>query len=80
MKKILWCLPEREISFELNWFEYFILKRIFNKRKYTLLKRDKIKGQRFNTAVIDEFCDIDEKYFMGVDFAKKGKNRSFYGN
>ena len=58
MKTIYWNLQEKEILFKINWLEYFILKRIFYKRKYTILKPEALRGKKINCAVIDESARI----------------------
>ena len=52
--EIYWNLIGKEIIFNLNWIEYHILKRIFEKRKYQILKDKEIRGKQISLVVIDE--------------------------
>ena len=54
MKKIYWNLFGKEVIFNLNWFEYLVLKRIFKKKKYKLLKSKQIRGQKLDVVIVDE--------------------------
>jgi len=54
MKKILWYLWEKKVMFNVNWFEYLILKNIFNKQKYKILKSKEIRGYQLNAVIFDE--------------------------
>jgi len=67
MKQIYWNAFGREILFSVNWFEYWILKRIFNKRKYKILSIRKLRGLSMNLVVVDEAvnCDIEELTKLG---------------
>lgn len=40
--------------FKLNWIEYFIMKRIFSKSKYKILKDVELKGKKVNLVILDE--------------------------
>lgn len=61
MKRIYWyMLNGTEVIFELNWLECFIMKRIFNKKKYKMikLKPDRLKGEYIDICVIDEYAKL----------------------
>jgi len=55
MKKILIVSPESKIELDLNWFEYWIIKRAFKQRRFSF-SHDKqlLKGQRYNAVIVDE--------------------------
>lgn len=57
MRKVYWNLCGKEIIFDLNWLEYLVLKRIFYKRKYKILKPTKIRGEKINLVIVDE-CGV----------------------
>ena len=57
MKRILWIIGRYNIEFRLNWFEYFILKRVYNKRKYSI-SQNKLVGTEFDAVLVDEFCTL----------------------
>lgn len=56
MKRILLILSSDEIIFNLNWFEYLILKRIMCKKMK--VQKLKFKGKSFNCVIIDEFSSL----------------------
>jgi len=56
MKKIYWNLLGKEVMFNVNWFEYHILKRVFKKKKYKLLRSKQIRGQKIDIVIVDEAC------------------------
>jgi len=58
MKKICCCLKGKYIMFEVNWFEYIILKNIFKKKRYQITTSHKFRGQRINTIIYDEVCEF----------------------
>jgi predicted ribonuclease YlaK len=59
MKKIYWNLLGKEVMFNVNWFEYWILKRIFKKKKYEVLKSQQIRGQKIDVVIVDEASNLD---------------------
>jgi hypothetical protein len=59
MKKIYWNLLGKEVMFNVNWFEYLILKRIFKNKKYEVLKSKQIRGQKIDVVMVDEASNLD---------------------
>ena len=59
MKKIYWNLFGREVIFNVNWFEFIILKHIFRKKKYKILKSKQIQGKKINLIICDEASNLD---------------------
>jgi hypothetical protein len=59
MKKIYWNLLGKEVMFNVNWFEYLILKRIFKNKKYEVLKSQQIRGQKIDVVIVDEASNLD---------------------
>jgi hypothetical protein len=59
MKKIYWNLLGKEVIFNVNWFEYLILKRIFKNKKYEVLKSQQIRGQKIDVVIVDEASNLD---------------------
>ena len=55
MKKIYWNVKGIEIIFNLNWFEYLILKRIFEKQKYYIPNAKQLRGQKIDLVMVDEY-------------------------
>ena len=63
MKKILFLgirnNQEIKIEFSVNWFEYIILKRIFQKQQYKFLMMEfGLKGQKYDCLITDEVIKI----------------------
>ena len=58
MKKIGWIFSDKEVIFNLNWLEYFILVRIFKKRKYKILNKEGIRGEKLNMVIVDEVGNL----------------------
>jgi hypothetical protein len=59
VKKIYWNLLGKEVIFNVNWFEYLILKRIFKNKKYEVLKSQQIRGQKIDVVIVDEASNLD---------------------
>jgi hypothetical protein len=59
VKKIYWNLLGKEVMFNVNWFEYLILKRIFKNKKYEVLKSQQIRGQKIDVVIVDEASNLD---------------------
>jgi len=57
MKLILWILPEREIRFNVTWIEYLILRNIFKKKKYEIIKKE-LRGERADVVIYEEFVNL----------------------
>ena len=57
MKKMYWNLYGKEVMFTVNWFEYLVLKRIFEKKKYEILKPN--RGRKIDLVISDEAADFD---------------------
>ena len=60
MKKIYWNIIGKEVLFKINWFEFLILKNLFKKKKYEILKPKKLTGQKFDVVILDE-CENYQK-------------------
>ena len=59
MKTILWLIGDIDITFKLNWFEYFIFKNIYKKKKYKAKKyKGDINVDDYDCAFIDEWVRI----------------------
>ena len=57
MKKIIWLFQDKNITFEVNWLEFIILKNIYKKQKYKI-NQTKFKGKDYNYVLIDEGCEL----------------------
>lgn len=71
MKTVYCCFPEEDIEFSLNWFEYIILKKIFEKQKFKIIKKNKLKGRKIDFLIYDEVAKIDEKTFNKIKGFRK---------
>ena len=62
MKKIYWYLFGREIIFNINYLEYLVLKRIFKNKKYEILRKEQVLGQKIDIVIIDEYKNSNKTY------------------
>jgi hypothetical protein len=62
-KLICWILKGKEILFKLNWLEYLVMKRIFNERNYKINTLPKLRGEKINLVVVDEYAKYPLKNF-----------------
>ena len=74
MKSIYWNLCGKEVMFNVNWFEYLILKRIFEKKKYEVLKSKQLRGQKMDVVIIEEASNFDFTQFSKKVIFPKVKN------
>ncbi len=58
-KKIIMLLKDASVSFNVNWFEYLILRKIFRQKRYNV-HRNQIKGDSAHMVVIDESTYMGE--------------------
>ena len=55
MKTIVWVLNKGIVTFKVNWFEYLVLKRIFQQQRHKFqASNNKLKGFEAHTVIIDE--------------------------
>jgi hypothetical protein len=62
-KLICWILQGKEILFKLNWLEYLIMKKIFNERNYKINTLPKLRGEKINLVIVDEYAKYPLKNF-----------------
>lgn len=67
MKKIYWNILGREVLFNINNIEYIILKNIFKRKKYKILKKEEIRGYNANVVIYDELSNVDWKTKVKID-------------
>ena len=69
----MWVLPKINILLKLNWLEYFVLEKVFKKRKYEIFNEGKLKGRKVKLVIVDEFVNIDEIDSKSLKNIKYGK-------
>jgi hypothetical protein len=55
-RKIVWCFFDKTLIFNLNWFEYWVVKNILLRKKYEIQMppKDIIVGESVKLLFVDE--------------------------
>jgi len=69
MKSICWVFLDKQVRFSVNWLEHLVLKRIFIKKKYKIIKtKPEVKGESFNSVWVDEMGFIPKEAWSKIKF------------